>query len=255
MPKTIDFDQVADIYDIYVTTQLDVAFFIKEAQQASGAVLELMSGTGRVSLPVLEQGVALSCVDYSEKMLAVLRDKLKAKELTAEIHQLDVCDLDLEQQFELIFIPFHSFSEIISPKKQVEALRRIYDHLTPSGRFICTLHNPAVRLKTADGLLRFRGQFNYEHNQLVLSHTEQYDPQSSCVNGLQFFEHYDINRNLLAKKMLDIKFFVHDYYDFRTLVTSVGFQVVTLYGDYHYAAYEAKQSPFMIWVLQKWPVF
>ena len=251
MPKTIDFDQVADIYDIYVTTQLDVAFFLKEAQQAAGAILELMSGTGRVSLPLLEQGFALTCLDYSEKMLAVLEGKLKAKGLTAKLHHLDVCEMALEQQFELIFIPFHAFSEIITPKRQIEALRRIYAHLSPEGRFICTLHNPTVRLKSVDGSLRFRGQFSYDHHQLVLTCTEQYDPQTCCVHGLQFFEHYDAQHDLLAKKMLAIKFFVHDYDSFRNLVTAIGFQVVTVYGDYNDAVYEAKSSPFMIWVLQK----
>ena len=42
---------------------LDVGFYVEEATK-------LMCGTGRVSVPLLEAGVDLTCVDASERMLA-----------------------------------------------------------------------------------------------------------------------------------------------------------------------------------------
>jgi len=66
----IDYDRVADVYDLYVTSDLDVGFYIQEAGKVRGKVLELMCGTGRVSIPLLEAGVDLTCVDASAGMLA-----------------------------------------------------------------------------------------------------------------------------------------------------------------------------------------
>jgi ubiquinone/menaquinone biosynthesis C-methylase UbiE len=71
----IDYDCVADVYDLYVTSDLDIAFYVAEAAKAQGKVLELMCGTGRVSVPLLEAGVDLTCVDASEGMLATPRGK------------------------------------------------------------------------------------------------------------------------------------------------------------------------------------
>ena len=59
----IDYDRVADVYDLYVTSALDVGFYMDEAAKVRGKVLELMCGTGRVSIPLLEAGVDLTCVD------------------------------------------------------------------------------------------------------------------------------------------------------------------------------------------------
>ena len=54
---------------------------------ATGDVLELMSGTGRVSLPLLRAAVPLTCVDYSAEMLRVLSQRLKAENLIADLHE------------------------------------------------------------------------------------------------------------------------------------------------------------------------
>ena len=62
-----DYDIVADIYDTYVPVDDDLDFFISETKKSPGEVLELMSGSGRVSIPLLKAGVKLTCVDISLK--------------------------------------------------------------------------------------------------------------------------------------------------------------------------------------------
>jgi len=61
----IDYDRVADIYDLYVTSGLDVSFYLEEAGKVVGKVLELMCGTGRISVPLVEAGVDLTLVRHT----------------------------------------------------------------------------------------------------------------------------------------------------------------------------------------------
>jgi SAM-dependent methyltransferase len=113
----IDYDRVADVYDLYVTSDLDVGFYVEEATKARGKVLELMCGTGRVSVPLLEVGVDLTCVDASAGMLARLEERLHARKLKARVVRADIRHLDLgEEEFELALVPFHSFSELVSAR-------------------------------------------------------------------------------------------------------------------------------------------
>ena len=81
----MDYRKVASVYDTYVRTEFDVPFFIEEAR-AGESVLELTSGTGRLSIPLIEAGVKLTCLDSSREMLSVLRQKLAAKSLEAPRH-------------------------------------------------------------------------------------------------------------------------------------------------------------------------
>ena len=64
MSQTIPFDSVADLYDSYVCVDFNIPFWLNELGQREGRVLELTSGIGRVSLPLLRVGVNLTCVDY-----------------------------------------------------------------------------------------------------------------------------------------------------------------------------------------------
>jgi hypothetical protein len=42
-----NYDDIADLYDIYIPAIYDIDFFVKEAKKASGEVLKLISGTRR----------------------------------------------------------------------------------------------------------------------------------------------------------------------------------------------------------------
>ncbi len=248
----MDYERVARFYDSYVQTDMDVPFFLGEAKKAVGPVLELTAGTGRVSIPLLLAGIDLTCVDSSPAMLDVLRGKLRTEELSAEVIQADLCALSLNRRFDLIFVPFHSFAEINDPAQQRQALSRIHDHLSDDGRFICTLHNPPVRLQSVTGRRRKLGNFPLpDGSMLALSSVENYDPVFKSVSGSQF---YDVRRwdgSLLAGMTVDLHFCLHSHYDFQSLAEAAGFVPVHLYGDYSYGPFEPQTSPFMIWVLRK----
>jgi ubiquinone/menaquinone biosynthesis C-methylase UbiE len=81
----MDYSRIAHLYDAYVKTEFDVSFFIS-VTKGWDSVLELMCGTGRLSIPLLKAGVPLTCVDSSPVMLALFREKLRREGLSAEVH-------------------------------------------------------------------------------------------------------------------------------------------------------------------------
>jgi SAM-dependent methyltransferase len=253
MSPAMNYAHLADIYDTYVTTSRDIPFFSQEANNISGEALELMAGTGRVSLPLLRQGVRLTCVDLYPQMLAVLEAKAAEEGLQVETHAMDVCELDLGKQFALIFIPFNAFAEILSTSNQMKALIRIHQHLAPEGLFICTLHNPEARLARVDGQLRLWGNFP-RHDQpgrLLLWGLENYHPENEYVEGVQIFELYNDQGVLQTKRMSEIHFSVLVRDQFEQLAQKAGFKIAALYGDYDYSHFSEERSPFMIWKLNR----
>lgn len=134
--------RIADRYDALVTTDADIAFFVELAEHTNGPILELMVGTGRVTLPLVASGAEVVAVDYSAEMLARLREKTSLAGFQADIRLMDIRHLVLDQTFNLILIPFHAFPVITDPLDQQQTLRAIRMHLAPGGRFVCTLHNP-----------------------------------------------------------------------------------------------------------------
>ena len=257
----MNYRRLAARYDTYVTTTFDVSFFLEEVQ-GRREVLELMAGTGRISIPILEAGVRLTCVDSSPDMLAVLRRKLETKGLTATIIESDVARLSLPQKYELALLPFHSFSELLTNDDQECALMGIHESLAEGGQFICTLHNPPSRLNSCDGAMRLRGEFPLDEQagalwgldsggRLLLWGLEEYDPRRSIVSGIQKFEIYDQTGVMRSKEFLNIQFVLHGRNDFEQLAQTAGFRMVAIFGDYARTEFREESSPFMIWVLEK----
>ena len=251
--ELIDYDRVADVYDLYVASDFDIGFYVEEVSKVQGKVLELMCGTGRISVPLLEAGVDLTCVDASEGMLARLEQRLRARKLKARVVRADIRYLDLpEEEFEVALIPFHSFSELVSSSDQKLALSAIYACLKEGGYLICALHNPAVRARSADGALRINGSFpTAEGGLLVVSGFETLDEDSSVVGRIQLYEFFDASNNLRTKRVLPMRFSLITRSEFAEQANAAGLVPVALYGDYHRGEFLEDSSPFMIWILEK----
>ncbi len=245
----IDYDSIAEIYDLYVTADYDLPFFAAEAARAGGPVLELTAGTGRLSIPLAQAGVPLTCVDASAAMLAVLSRKLLERHLHADVVCADICRLSLPSSFRLAFVPFQTFMELVDETQQGQVLAAVYSCLVRGGRFICTVHNPSVRRVQVDGLLRLVGRFRAGDGTLVVSGVEH--GGHPVVSRLQFFEFFAADGRQKSRHLLPMQFTFIEKAQFETMAQEVGFRQVELYGNYDRSPFDERRSPFMIWVLEK----
>lgn len=250
--NTIDFNKVADIYDSYVNIDFDIPFFEKETKNCNSEILELMCGTGRVSIPLLQAGRKMTCVDYSNMMLEKFRQKIKNNEYPVNIILEDVTELNLGKKYRMIILPFHSFSEILSTDLQLKALQTISNHLENDGVFILTLQNPFTRLKTADGSIRFMGKFPLRKNSyVIISYQNHYIMSKKLVTGYQFYEMYNSDNIMTEKRVLEINFKPIFDADFREILKATNLKIIDLYGDYNYGKFEEDTSNFMVYKLTK----
>lgn len=251
MASALDYSKIADCYDSLVHFEADIPFFLEACRQASGPVLELMSGTGRLSVPLLAAGVDLTCLDSSPEMLAVLRRKLIQEELAAMVIEQDVTQLDLSAQYDLVFIPFQSFEELSDPDSQRAALDSIRGLLSPGGRFICTLHNPTISLQEMTKGPRIVARSDFEGDELILKMDVVYDGESGVVEGTQTLLRQNASHKEVWRRILSLRYVLIEEKTFRRLAKDAEFVVEHLYGDYDRSPFESSSSPLMIWVLRQ----
>ncbi|HCT30178.1 MAG TPA: hypothetical protein DIW31_05480 [Bacteroidales bacterium] len=252
MKDSINFDKVADIYDFYVNVDFDIPFFLKETENVKGEILELMCGTGRVSIPLLEAGRAMTCVDYSKGMLDVFNKKIKAKNYNVDLVQMDATTLDLKKKFPLIFLPFHSITEILSAELQYKALKAISMHLNKGGTFILTLQNPKTRLKLADGVTRIMSKISIcQNRQMIISYMNQYNQLEGIVSGFQFYEIFDSSNTMIEKRFLEIAFKPISDLELQGMIKDLELDIIEIYGDYSYSQFDEDTSNFMIYKMIK----
>jgi len=134
-------------YDNREIVKDDLDFYVEYANLTSGPILELASGTGRVSLYVAEKTCRiLECIELSEHMLEKFREKLSTfpKNLQNNIHirNEDMSNFNLDQKFEYIMIPWRALQWLPVQEKTMECLNCVYKHLSDNGLFVFDIFKP-----------------------------------------------------------------------------------------------------------------
>ena len=132
-PEPSTFDD-GELYDI-MCQGLDygIDFYVGLARAATGPVLEIACGTGRILLPCAQAGAAIDGLDLYDGMLATLRKKAAALGLAPKLYQADMSDFQLPGRYALIMIPFNAFGHNMTQEAQIRCLERCRQHLLPGG--------------------------------------------------------------------------------------------------------------------------
>jgi SAM-dependent methyltransferase len=140
-----EYGTYARFYDLDFGDQDDDLVMIEQfASRCGPPILELACGTGRVLLPLAQQGYEVSGVDVSPAMLAIARRKVAAAGLANRVVlvEQDMRDLELGRRFNLAFVAANSFMHLADTDDQLVALCSIREHLNPGGLLLLDLFNP-----------------------------------------------------------------------------------------------------------------
>lgn len=148
------------VYDTLEFLKPAQKFYQEEIKNAGGTVLEAGVGTGRIFLPALNSGADIYGVDFSERMLARLKEKLTA-DMHYRIWQEDLRRFDSGKSFKLVIMPFRVFQHMLTIDDQLNTLNRIYNVLDEGGRLIFDVFNPDLKrlINPVDNLLEFDGEY------------------------------------------------------------------------------------------------
>lgn len=222
----------AQLYDLFLGDSLpDIAFYRHFLEQ-TGKALEIGCGTGRLLLPLMQEGFAIEGVDSSMPMLELCRRKAERLSLNPVLYHQAMQDLSLPDRYTTIFIPFCSFM-LIEHDKAVQALKRFYDHLVPGGQLLISLYLPWQELLGYQpGTWRLRRQRTTAEGDLILCHEALlFKPWQQVQQGLFRYEIYK-NGELAQQYMEEITMRWYGKDEMSMMLKEAGFTVQAWYGDY-----------------------
>jgi SAM-dependent methyltransferase len=96
-----------------------------------GAALELGIGTGRIALPLAHRGMRVHGIDLSEAMVARLRAKPGAEQVTVTIG--DFATTTVDGRFSVAYLVFNTIMNLTTQDGQVACFQNVAAHLEPGG--------------------------------------------------------------------------------------------------------------------------
>ncbi|MDH4221912.1 MAG: class I SAM-dependent methyltransferase [candidate division Zixibacteria bacterium] len=251
-----DFDAYSDFYDKWNETfTSDIPLWLEYAKKCGSPVLELCCGTGRILIPLAKEGIEISGLDVSKKMLDKAKEKMK-KEATdvrkrVTLHQADMRNFNLKKKFHLIFIPYNSFQVLLSIEEQNGCLNSAYKHLTAQGKLMISIFHPD--LSRAEGVLRSEGDILKDYPQsgdMTQIYSNQFYDKAKQIIKVRFFVDTNKSDGKFFRKTIDLKMRYFFPAEFDRILYSNGFETEELFGDYDKSPLK-NTSPFMIFVAKK----
>jgi ubiquinone/menaquinone biosynthesis C-methylase UbiE len=248
------YDPVAKFYDvIHQGLTGDIPFYIEEAKKTKGKVLELASGTGRVTLEMVRAGIDITGLEMSESMLNVAR--AKSETLPQNVReritwvQGDMRNFDLKRKFSLIFIPFRSFQHLTNRTDQEACLACVLKHLEKDGLFILSLFAPSYQRLANMQMFNSLGTIELPAGE-KLCRTERvtHDHVNQIIYVQQIIDKVDAQGSI-RRTIWNFPVRYLWRFEAELLLEKAGLEVETIYGDYSHRAFDHNGE--MLFVVRK----
>src|SRR5262249_14457826 len=236
----------------------DVAFWRHVAARATGPVLELGCGTGRVSVPMARAGVDIVGVDRSAPMLDRARQRVArawrhrasatSDEPSAVNHQpsfvrADIRDLPFASgSFPMVLAPYGILQSLIRPRDLTATLSSVARVIRAGGTFGIDLVPDVPKWREYRNRVQLRGESNGARLTLIESVAQD------RRRHLTMFEQRYIEQRAgeVREHRFDLTFRTLSVPAMSRQLERAGFSVDALLGDYHGRPWDERAD---VWII------
>ena len=220
----------ADIYDRLNTSLSDLKFYKRWLPQNKDAkILELCCGTGRLTIPITKDGYNISGVDYTASMLERAKEKASQAGLKINFIEADIRTLNLQEKFDLIFLPFNSIHHLYKNEDLFEVLKVVRNHLKEKGLFLLDCFNPNIRyIVEKEKEQQVIAEYTTNDRRKVLIEQSMHYENATQINRIKW--HYFIDNEFHSIQNMDMRLFFPQELD--SYFNQTGFNIIHKFGDF-----------------------
>lgn len=224
------YQDVAALYDCeHDAFNEDVAFYLDHVTE--GPVLEIGSGTGRITQGLLRSGLEVWGVDPSAAMLD--RSRIRLAEF-AHVHLVlgTVADLPPELRFGTAILPLNTLWHLPDSASQLALLHEIHSRLDSGGMLLIDVSNPlALAERGARGEIRVRFTGPCRDGKLTVMSSAWDDEASQHLSLSLIYDTTDVS-GLVRRTHAAFGLRYLYRYELELVLRLAGFTSHTVYGSY-----------------------
>ena len=240
-------------YDNREIIKDDLEFYVEYANQTKGSILELASGTGRVSLYIAEKlKRPVDCVELSLEMLEEFKLKLNTTQKHLQeyiaLHNKDMSNFILGKTYDYIIIPWRALQWLPVKEKTIDCLKCVRQHLSDNGIFIFDIFKPRVYDEKWIGKEDISYDIIDGNKRIVRSTVNHFaDTKNKYIQYKNKIKVIENGSESVKEDMLTLKYY--EYPDIIEILDSLDFNVKKEYG--YYDKRSVKDGEEMIFVCTK----
>ncbi|MFD0861553.1 class I SAM-dependent methyltransferase [Sungkyunkwania multivorans] len=223
------------IYDGMNTDLADLEFYRRWLPKNKNArILELCCGTGRLTLPIAKDGYDICGVDHTASMLEHAKVKAAKAGLEVPFIEADIRTLDMQEKYDLVFIPFNSVHHLYENEDLFKTLKTVKDHLKEGGLFLFDCFNPNIQfmVESEKEQKQIAEYTTKDGRDVLIKETMHYENRSQ-INRIEW--HYYINGKFDSIQNLDMRLFFPQELD--SYLKWNGFDIIHKFGNFDEEAF------------------
>jgi len=204
----------------------EVAFYASFMPLGQGRILEAMSGSGRLQIPLLQRGYVVDGVDNSSIMLERCKQRCAQLQLTPELYLQSLENLVLPHKYTTVTIAVGSFQLITDHSIAVQALKNIHDHMHKDGNLLIDIFVPdlTVALRSTQ-IARID-----DHTVIKLTTLHMFDEQKKRADAFCLYELIEDGVvQQQENELIQVVWYTND--EFVLLLKQAGFDVIKIYEE------------------------
>ena len=225
-------------YDLrYNVLVEDIPFLVKFAKMFGEKVLELMCGTGRIAIPLAQEKLEVTGIDISPSMLNQARRKAEKNNTRIEFIEADCRYFSLEKKFDVVIVPFNSFTHLVDRSSVELCLSCVKKHLSENGKFILDYLNPSLTMLMKSHLLKEQAAIYPSplgNGNVNVKVSSEYNPATQ-INDVRWYYQHNGDENEFTE---EVKMRIYFPQELDELLHYNGFTIENKFGNYD-------ESPFV----------
>jgi SAM-dependent methyltransferase len=206
-------------------------FYLEEARQSGGRVLELACGSGRLTIPIAQSGIEIIGADLSKPMLDMARAKARRADVDVQFLEADMRRFELPGKFAAIFIPGNSLLHLFTPEDLKQCFACVRRHLAPHGRLVFDISKWDLGLLTRDA-----GRYPaLTVNEITIEETAAYDAAQQIRQVVWYLS----APGAADFRVIEYRLRVIFPQELLLLLDAAGFRLETRYGEFTREPFES----------------
>ncbi|MFW6243193.1 MAG: class I SAM-dependent methyltransferase [bacterium] len=194
-------------------------------------ILELGCGTGKITIPLANNGFEITALDNSEKMIKMGKKKIKNKQVKINWILADMRNFNIDKKFSTVIIPSNNLTHLINRNDIESCFNSIKQHLKKDGKLIIDIFNPNLDILTRDSNKRYlfaKFKDPETQKQIKVEENNVYDKKRQ-INNINYY--YKLpNKDDEIKEKLSLRVYFPS--EINNLLHYNGFVIKEKYGDY-----------------------
>lgn len=221
----------------------DITLFLQLAESYGAPILEVGCGSGRVMVPLANQGYTIHGIDNEQAMLDIAaRYRQTSTDLQRHmiLHHGDVLNHEFDEKFNLVLLSYNALMHFHTQDVQLNLLRRLRGWVAESGLLVLDLPNAGDVFATqeTDAIMFERTFLEPETGHLVMQQSTSYLDRTTQLLHVNWIYDEITADGTVKRTIAPLVLYYYFFSELRLLLHLAGFSVDGVYGSTEYDPYE-----------------